>query len=132
MALIGAILVEIKIIEILCERSSGEGDRQALRHGNVFHHHLGYTITSVKNAWRYQLILLYRYYRYRNYLKKYTKYSYLTQKTLLQLLNMFARYSQSLYSFNSAVKLVKLCLNHPYYKPSLMAKLLQTVQELLD
>ena len=30
MALIGAILVEIKIIEILCERSSGEGDRQAL------------------------------------------------------------------------------------------------------
>ena len=35
MALIGAILVEIKIFEILCERSSGEGDRQALRHGTV-------------------------------------------------------------------------------------------------
>jgi len=33
MALIGAILVEIKIIEILCERLLGEGDRQALRHG---------------------------------------------------------------------------------------------------
>jgi len=30
MALIGAILVEIKIIEILCERSLHEGDRQAL------------------------------------------------------------------------------------------------------
>jgi hypothetical protein len=33
MALIGAILVEIKIIEILCERSLGEGDRQALEPG---------------------------------------------------------------------------------------------------
>ena len=31
MALIGAILVEIKIIEILCERSLREGDRYALR-----------------------------------------------------------------------------------------------------
>ena len=31
MALIGAILVEIKIIEIVCERSLREGDRQALR-----------------------------------------------------------------------------------------------------
>ena len=34
MALIGAILVEIKIIEILCERSSGKGDCQALSHGS--------------------------------------------------------------------------------------------------
>ena len=33
MALIGAILVEIKIIEILCERSLREGDRYALNHG---------------------------------------------------------------------------------------------------
>ena len=33
MALIGAILVEIKIIEILCERSLREGDRHALKHG---------------------------------------------------------------------------------------------------
>ena len=31
MALIGAILVEIKIIEFLCERSLREGDRQALQ-----------------------------------------------------------------------------------------------------
>ena len=31
MALIGAILVEIKIIKILYERSLGEGDRQALK-----------------------------------------------------------------------------------------------------
>ena len=31
MALIGAILVEIKIIKILCERSLREGDRYALR-----------------------------------------------------------------------------------------------------
>ena len=30
MALIGAILVEIKIIEILCKRLLGKGDRQAL------------------------------------------------------------------------------------------------------
>ena len=30
MALIGAMLVEIKIIEILCERSLREGDRYAL------------------------------------------------------------------------------------------------------
>ena len=33
MALIGAILVEIKIIEILYERSLREGDRYALNHG---------------------------------------------------------------------------------------------------
>jgi hypothetical protein len=33
MALIGAILVEIKIIEILCERSLREGDRHALNYG---------------------------------------------------------------------------------------------------
>ena len=33
MALIGAILVEIKIIEILYERSLDEGDRQALEPG---------------------------------------------------------------------------------------------------
>ena len=33
MALIGAILVEIKIIEILCKRSLREGDRYALNHG---------------------------------------------------------------------------------------------------
>ena len=31
MALIGAILVEIKIIEILCERSLRKGDRYALK-----------------------------------------------------------------------------------------------------
>ena len=36
MALIGAILVEIKIIEILCERSLREGDRYALNHGILF------------------------------------------------------------------------------------------------
>jgi hypothetical protein len=35
MTLIGAILVEIKIIEILYERSLGEGDRQALKPGNA-------------------------------------------------------------------------------------------------
>jgi hypothetical protein len=34
MALIGAILVEIKIIEFLCERSLREGDRYALNHGS--------------------------------------------------------------------------------------------------
>ena len=33
MALIGAILVEIKIIEFLCERSLRGGDRYAMRHG---------------------------------------------------------------------------------------------------
>ena len=33
MALIGAILVEIKIIEILCGRSLREGDRYVLNHG---------------------------------------------------------------------------------------------------
>ena len=33
MALIGAILVEIKIIEILCERLLREGDRHALKYG---------------------------------------------------------------------------------------------------
>ena len=99
---------------------------------NVFHHHLGHTITSVKNAQRYQLMFLYRYYRYRNYLKKYTKYSHLTQKTPLQLLNTFAYYAQSLYNFHSVVELVELCLNHPYYKPSSMAGPSQTVQELLD
>ena len=32
MALIGAILVEIKIIEIICERSLREGNRHALKH----------------------------------------------------------------------------------------------------
>ena len=31
MALIGAILVEIKLIEFLCERLLREGDRQALQ-----------------------------------------------------------------------------------------------------
>ena len=35
MALIGAILVEIKTIEILCKRLLGEGDRQALSHSIV-------------------------------------------------------------------------------------------------
>ena len=35
MALIRAILVEIKIIKILCERSLREGDRYALSHGTA-------------------------------------------------------------------------------------------------
>ena len=35
MVLIGAILVEIKIIKILCERSLGEGDRQVLSYGTI-------------------------------------------------------------------------------------------------
>lgn len=35
---------------------------------------------------------------------------------------MFARYAQSLFSSYSAVKLVGLCLNHPYYEPSYTAE----------
>ena len=36
MALIGAILVEIKVIKILCERSLREGDRYALNYGSYW------------------------------------------------------------------------------------------------
>ena len=35
MALIGAILVEIKVIKILYKRLLGEGDRQALNYGTT-------------------------------------------------------------------------------------------------
>ena len=38
MALIGAILVEIKTIEIVCKRSLREGDRHALNHSMELPH----------------------------------------------------------------------------------------------